>query len=159
VVTQWLMRTTNPIYCLLPRIMSTLRLSELQGQVHETGHGRTVVVLDLIDSWAGHVLRLFRESTGQVPDSWGAHDYIAALYVRDRLGNALKRMTNEIHRDDPFSVQTIDSLFVSFTSADVEHQLRRFQDELPGDPWWWQRIPTTGPVATQLRAARAKCEG
>jgi hypothetical protein len=81
---------------------------------------------------------------------WGAHDWIAALYIRDRVQHAVD--SRPAHDDVPATVQVTDELFRSFTTPDERHLLQRLADDSPREPWWWGRIPKSGPVASDLSA-------
>jgi hypothetical protein len=114
----------------------------------EVGEGKSIAALDLVDGWASHVLRLLHESGASVQDddlASGAHDWIAALYLRDRVQRVVDAAV-------PATVEATDELFRSFTKPDEEQFLRRAAHDLPREPWWWGRIPTAGPVARELSA-------
>ncbi len=118
------------------------------------GNGREPSLLELVDGWTGHVLRLYleRETTLTAsPSAWGVHDFIAALYVRDGVERGLAMLSDEaVHIA---AVDVADELLRSFTALDVDGLLQRFQPDLPTQPWWWKRVPALGPVAEELQAA------
>jgi ribonuclease HI len=123
---------------------------------------RDVFLLDLVDSWASHVCRFVKEASvsGLVTGSrhWGADDWIGALYIRDHLERVLERLGIG---GTLATVEVTDELFRRFTVTDVSGALRLSGiDDLPHEPWWWLRVPTTGPVAYELatwsRAAPAR---
>jgi hypothetical protein len=118
-----------------------------------TGHGRTANGLDLIDSWSAHVVRFALESGASEPSGtdWGVHDYIAALYIRDQVRLCVHQVT-PTKEDAPFTVQAADELLRSFTVPDIDERLRHVANDVPRSPWWWGRIPSSGPVARDLEA-------
>jgi hypothetical protein len=78
----------------------------------DAGDGRSAQALDLVDSWAGNVLRLFNESIAppeNVELVWGADDWVAALYMRDRVQRAID--SRSAHDDVPATVQVTDECF------------------------------------------------
>jgi len=97
-------------------------------------------------------VRLFRES-GAAESSesyWSVHDYIAALYIRDKVEQCLKQ-AGCAEPAGPFTVQAADELLRSFTVPDAEERLSSIRSDLPRDPWWWNRVPPIGPVAQDLQ--------
>jgi len=127
----------------------------------DVGDGRSAQALDLVDSWASHVLRFCKESSTTSNDSdlaWGVHDWVAALYIRDRVQHAVDSQLNDAQL--PATVQVADELFRSFTTLDDDNRLRLAASDLPREPWWWARIPVGGPVATELSqiVARRRAE-
>jgi hypothetical protein len=106
--------------------------------------GRARPLLDLVGSWAQHVLRLYNERNTtfeQSPYAWGVWDLGAANIIREVVARALV----ENGLDDPPVLNAIDELFKSFTSS-REVDWGRLMHEQRGTGWWWDRIPTSGPV-------------
>jgi hypothetical protein len=113
--------------------------------------GRILILGDVMDAWAGHVLRLWREcdtSYEETPGAWGAHDLVAALYIRDRVGVGLVACGC----DQPTLpvVDATDELYKSFTVEDEGDSLLLVGYEVPRSPWWWRRVPARGPVVVEL---------
>ena len=122
-----------------------LRLSDLAGQVDS--HGTSLI--DLIDSWSGHVLRLLRELDlaweDPANDVWGVFDLAGAYYVRDRIDSILART----HATRPHGVELADCLLLTFT-LETPFEWQSHTGQLPGVGWWWQRIPSRGPVRQEI---------
>ncbi|HTU87279.1 MAG TPA: hypothetical protein VMF57_16990 [Solirubrobacteraceae bacterium] len=109
--------------------------------------GKDRPVLDLADSWAGHVLRFIREgSSTDVEACWGAHDYVPALIIRDALQRGLPDPTSP-----PAFIDITDQMFRSFTQPDEHADLRLVDHDHPHDEWWCRRIPKAGPIAAELQ--------
>ena len=126
-----------------------MRSGDLSSATVEFG-GRRRPLLDLVDSWARHVRRFARESSGADFDSsWGVYDYIAALHIRDAVARGLGDQP-----DLPPPVAAADELLRRFTEPDHDRLLQRAEPDAPRDPWWWQRVPSAGPVATDLAALK-----
>ena len=121
----------------------------MESRVVDTGE-RELPLLTVVDSWARHVLRLAEESKGvETRDSWVSHDYVGALYVRDEIERGLSGEINP-------TVAAIDELLRGFTRPDEFGELRILGYEVPSEPWWWQRVPSTGPIADELHALRMR---
>jgi hypothetical protein len=114
--------------------------------------GQQMLLIDLVDAWAQHVLRLYHErdeSLDSKPDAWGVWDLGAAYIIRETLSRALSGGACE----PPPSLVAIDELLRSFTS-DRAPNWTELMNEERGPGWWWDRIPTSGPVLADYLAAR-----
>jgi hypothetical protein len=109
--------------------------------------------LDLIDSWAYRVVRMFEESSlldwSSTDDLRTLDDFYAALNERD----GVEKVLAQVGSDSCPTVDAIDALFRAFTFVDENDRLRRaapdyFGESVP-DPcgWWWSRLPRSGPIA------------
>lgn len=59
----------------------------------DLGHGRSSLLIELIDGWAGHVLGQWDEGhADETADAWGVHDLVAALYLRSRVERGLSQV-------------------------------------------------------------------
>ena len=115
----------------------------------DLGDGSRRSLLYVVEAWAAHVLKLFEEHrVSSIGEAWGVHDFIAALYLRDQLEAALRGIPG-IDRE-PALVRVTDHLLMSFTAEDSGRRLNRVRPTVPSDPWWWRRLPTSGPVALEL---------
>lgn len=115
----------------------------------------------MIDSWSAQVLRLFRESDdppAPADDAWGAHDFVGALYARDRIGRGIDEAGVDSQAVPPLAIA--DEMFRMFTVADEDELLSEVGLPIPRDPWYWRRIPRTGPVPRDLNEwKRARLRG
>lgn len=109
---------------------------------------RTALV-SLVESWSGHVARFLRELelswVDTTLDVWGVRDLAAAYYIRDQIESLLV----QAHASRPHSVELADAVLVSFTAESAFDWLTQTGDT-PGTGWWWQRIPTRGPVRGEI---------
>ena len=136
-----------------------MRSSELVQVTVDSGYGRSSKLLDLIDSWAAHVLRLLREAQPafETPAlAWGVHDFVAALYIRDRVQRGILTHSTDLDATLPPTVVISDEVFRSFTAEDDGEDLKLVFSDIPSEPWWWQRIPKAGPVLTELQEIVSK---
>jgi hypothetical protein len=124
----------------------------LRSRTVEASHGKTISLGELIDGWEAHIARLHRESNvpASEPTFWGFHDYVAALYLRDLLELAVKRLS----ADDAMVVNGLltptDQLLRSFTEVDPERRVLRILGESGSHAWWWELLPKSGPVLSEV---------
>jgi hypothetical protein len=111
--------------------------------------------------WAGHVERLkseLRVTVATHPQSWGFHDYIATLLIRDRVERLLPSVPEALRNRVTAFIQRYDDELTSFTEDDRDELLIRFassgggltEKEFMASQWWWRRIPQSGPVVEEL---------
>lgn len=98
-----------------------------------------------LEGWAGRVLRLRRELEESIASHqvWGPYDLVGACHNRDRLEVMGVRRSR--------SLEAVDELFRSFT----EEVGTGWVDAIgladqTGNEWWWQRVPSRGPVREEL---------
>lgn len=126
------------------------RLSEV---IVALPYDRTTTLAELVDGWAKHVERLRAEQDRSFddPDVWGAHDYIAALYLRDFIIAGLDQSPADVRSSALGLVRSADEAFRSFTEPDLRGVVSRFSGEPhPDEIWWWKRLPISGPVREEL---------
>lgn len=109
---------------------------------------------ELVDGWRGEVGRLVSEldSSGEDRTTWGAYDYVGALFGRGRLESGLTLLTAEEIAQAMPEVREIDDELINMTEPDVHGMLRRFILDPYDDAWWWHRIPFRGPVRDEINA-------
>ena len=111
------------------------------------GHGREFPLIELMDGWAGHVGRLWKEAHEDAPeDAWDINDFVAALYLRTYVERGLAQ--EELVT--PALLGATDELFRIFTKPDARHILAEVEPSSPLDGWWWRRIPRIGGIAAAL---------
>lgn len=134
--------------------LATMELTDV-----DLGYGRTRSAADLIVGWTAHVNRLHSElylRPGEDTEAWTAHDYVAALIIRDVVERSLRLLPREVE-DHAFTLVTkYDELLRSFTEPDQTGILQRFAPDEWGSGWWWQRLPQSGPVRQELEAFAAR---
>lgn len=107
---------------------------------------------ELIDGWRVHVHRLVAEIDFSADrGTWGAHDYIAALHIRDAAERGITALPDEIRTEPMNQLLAIDSNFAEHTEPDDIGQLGTFMSpESINDGWWWRRLPPAGPVRREI---------
>lgn len=113
-------------------------------------------LLDLIDAWAGRVLKLLADTAPDVDAgggaTWTIHDLVGALYLRDAIERGLQDLLRRTAGTAVMAtVMAIDELFNTFTLDDVHGVIHLVDAEAPDSPWWWGRVPMNGPVADEAR--------
>ncbi|WP_405055943.1 hypothetical protein OG474_24740 [Kribbella sp. NBC_01505] len=119
----------------------------------EVAEGRSLDLVELLKAWMVHVAKI--ESDMSLPSSdrsvWGAHDFIAALYLRDFLGVGLSDLDEDLRARIESAVVEVDHRFSSYTEPDSSRVLQRVDRRKQPDPgWWWRRIPRSGPARDEL---------
>lgn len=111
----------------------------------------TTSLASLINSWKAHVSRLVDESTdNDVEEPWGAHDLLAALYLRDFIANSTASIPAMEREESIRRLESTDREFESFTEGDQRSLVVKFSEESGRVGWWWTRLPQSGPVRREL---------
>jgi hypothetical protein len=110
-----------------------------------------------VQGWRQHVDKIDAERSLSYDDPavredvrvWGAHDLAAALYIRDRVEQALAEPDAPPQAREMVAV--VDAKFMAGTRPGGRRLISLLLNEdLSGTPWWWDRIPTSGPIAEEL---------
>lgn len=119
----------------------------------DLGHGRRSTLLELIEAWAAHVLRLHSDVLEPSPDgdAWGIDDFVAALFLRDQTERGLQASGTP----RPALLEATDRLFLSFTTMDGRGLVPKVEPAATLTEWWWLRIPNSGPVADEFNLLAA----
>ncbi|MGW0806614.1 hypothetical protein [Nonomuraea sp. NPDC002799] len=110
-----------------------------------------------VEAWRLHVDKIDAERSLSNADPavladgrvWGAHDLPAALYIRDRVERALAEPgvpwgAREL-------VTAADEKFLAATRSGGRRVIGLLLNEdLTGTAWWWDRVPTSGPISEEL---------
>src|SRR5260370_7970432 len=83
-------------------------------------YGRTKTLAELVNGWDEHVKRLRAEEhrSSEDPSVWGAHDYLAALHLRDLVIAGADQSPSEIREVALRLVASVDEAFRAFTEPD-----------------------------------------
>ena len=140
--------------------MKITPLVQVADVVAETRDGQPVFLLDLVDSWARDVLRFVTQASthwrDDDPELWRTDDFVGTLHLRDRLKAAI---TGVADTAPLAAVSVTDELFRRFTVFDETDSLALSGHDVSRERWWWQRVPTAGPVARELAEWRARLDG
>lgn len=108
---------------------------------------------ELLDGWRAHVRRFVAELDAAPADraTWGAHDYIGALHIREALERGLALLQDQDREDAKRQVADTDRDLEAQTEPDPSGLLNGFlSPESTSDSWWWHRVPSRGPVRDEL---------
>jgi hypothetical protein len=108
---------------------------------------------ELVDGWSAHVHRLVVEQGASAGDQsvWIAHDYVAAMQLRDAIARGVDKLAPALRSDADAGVEAADRLFMDSTSPDEGGVVRAFAEiDTSHTGWWWSRLPRTGPIRAEL---------
>jgi hypothetical protein len=131
---------------------SDAELSDIKSQPYQVGR-RSFTVLELLAAWAAHVEKIDKDRTksSSDPKVWGAYDLLAAMSMRSSLEKSMSQMHDSIRAKISALTAEIDKQFVSITQPDEKHLVAEFEEaDLSNRPWWWHRIPDSGPILDEL---------
>lgn len=135
-------------------VFSEAEREELDGYRYRINDEKSIGTLDLLVSWALHVQKIDEDRAKPATDRhvWGAHDLIAAVSLRSFLARCLDRLPEPLEGKVAGQLARYDEHFVAITREDDGRLLEQVAEEdLSGKPWWWHRIPDSGPIADELR--------
>lgn len=116
---------------------------------------RSLSVIELTAAWAAHVRMIGADRTmpPDDPRTWGPHDLVAALHLRDFLSHCAEQLPRELKDKVNAVIVPFDEMFQEITQPDDSHLVALVENESVADkPWWWHRIPDSGPMLDELRA-------
>ncbi|MBF6172902.1 hypothetical protein [Nocardia blacklockiae] len=132
--------------------------TELDSCRHQVNEWRSFGVLDLLVSWALHVEKIDsdRFRVAHERGVWGAYDLVAAFSIRDFLAECIERLDGPLKGKVADVAEEHDARLRAITVEDGEKLLLPYVDfELTTAPWWWHRIPDSGPLLDELLASAA----
>jgi hypothetical protein len=126
-----------------------MRLSET-AQVFVAFGASERTLLDLIDGWCGHVMKLADDLLEEATeDPWTVHDFIASLYIRDAVQRGMEY--GDMRNVTISAVAAADEVLRSITIEDQQGLLASCDPDVPATPWWWGRVPARGPIDAEIR--------
>ncbi|MGV9823794.1 MULTISPECIES: hypothetical protein [Nocardia] len=132
---------------------SEAELNELEECRHKINDTRSFGTLDLLTSWALHVDKIDKDRarTANDPSVWGGYDLVGALSIRDFLSGCIDRLSEPLRKKVAAVADGYDEQFRAVTKFDENRSIERFTDSgLEAAPWWWHRIPNSGPLLVEL---------
>ncbi|WP_280319516.1 hypothetical protein [Nocardia wallacei] len=134
-------------------------VAELESCRHQVNEWRSFGVLDLLVSWALHVEKIDSDRFKSPADRgvWGGYDLVAAFSVRDFLAGCIEQLGNPLKDKVIRLAERYDTRLRSITIDDEKQVLRRYVEvDLTAAPWWWRRIPDSGPLLEELRGSEGR---
>jgi hypothetical protein len=129
--------------------------AELDSCRYQVTPDKSLSVIELVTAWAAHVRKIGADRTmpPDDPRTWGPYDLVAALHIRDFLARCADRLPAELRDKVIAAIVPYDQLFREMTQPDDSQLVARIEQEsVAGEPWWWHRIPDSGPLLDELRA-------
>ncbi|RDI52662.1 hypothetical protein [Nocardia mexicana] len=131
-------------------------LEELDSCRYRVNDYKSFGVLDLLVSWKLHTEKIDSDRFKSPGDRgvWGGYDLVAALSVRDFLADCIDQLSEPLRNRIMDLVDECDELFRSISVSDDRRLLDQYADsDLSTAPWWWHRIPDSGPLRAELVGA------
>ncbi|MDR6117703.1 hypothetical protein QE370_000887 [Aeromicrobium sp. SORGH_AS981] len=128
-------------------------MTDLEGIRVQLAHDRTFTMQGVVVGWQRHIARLAEEMRGPVrQETWGAHDYFAALSLRDLVETGRYGLARRHDHLVAASVAATDELLREITEEDRRGVVVRYGEPEPSlsSRWWWHRLPTRGLVREEL---------
>jgi hypothetical protein len=109
--------------------------------------------IDLARFWAMEVDAVDASRTADPadPSSWGAHDFVGSLFMRDHLARSIQQLPAPLRERLIGLVRETDERFMSLTTAD-QRGLAALLGMVDGSQrsWWWQRLPVSGLIRDEF---------
>jgi hypothetical protein len=109
--------------------------------------------VDLALAWADSVRKIDLDRSLPSTDRsvWTEHDLAGTLFLRDHLQRALAQLRPELRERMDRYVSVADDRFRACTVDDPAHKMAVVAGvDLAGRPWWWFRVPDSGPITEDL---------
>lgn len=129
--------------------------TELESCRYQVTPEKSLSVIELAAAWAAHVHKIGADRTmpPDDPRTWGPYDLVAALHIRDFIACCVHRLPPELRDKVIAAILPYDQMFREMTQSDDSQLVARIEEEsVEGKPWWWHRIPDSGPLLDELRA-------
>ena len=129
--------------------------AELEACRYQVTPHKTLSVIQLAAGWARHVRKIGADRTmpPDDPGTWGPYDLVAALHIRDFLADCADQLPMDLREKVSAAILPYDQLFRDMTQPDDDQLVALVEEEnVAGKPWWWRRIPDSGPLLDELRA-------
>jgi hypothetical protein len=101
----------------------------------------------------GRPARSVRRATRPWTDRtvWNEHDLAGTLFARDFVQDALDQLPPSLRERMARWVAESDERFRSYTVDDPAGRMAKVaRIDLAGRPWWWRRVPDSGPITEDL---------
>lgn len=134
-------------------LFSEAELAEIAAHPVILGENTERDAVDLAIGWEKHVQKIDADRALASSDHsvWTEHDLAAALFLRDFLQLALDRLSPSVKARLERHVAATDGQFRSYTVDDTRGRMAAVAHvDLAGKPWWWHRVPVSGPILEDL---------
>jgi len=137
----------------LRALLSDADLAEIRAHPIVLGTDPERDAIDMAVAWAKHVAKIDADRALAWTDHsvWNEHDLAGSLFQRDFLERAMGQLPTALREKLAVWVAGVDGRFRSFTVDDPDGKMARIADvDLTGRPWWWRRVPDSGPIVEDL---------
>ena len=134
-------------------IFSDAEIAEIAAHPIQFTEQRALDAVDLAIGWDNRVKKMDADRTLPWSDHsvWNEHDLAGSLFIRDFLQEALNQLPRSLRRRLEEWVARTDDHFRSYTMDDQIGRMARIAEvDLTDRPWWWHRIPVSGPIVEDL---------
>lgn len=103
---------------------------------------------EFVDGYSMHVGKFEKRSQ---PTDWGAGDFLATLYLRDRLERVLGQVPPGVRDELVAELNVLDRRLQDATEEDRGGRVLRSAGEVrPRSAWWWWRLPVVDPAREEF---------
>jgi hypothetical protein len=134
-------------------LFSDAEIAEIATHPVRLTEQRDLDAIDLAIAWESSVQKfdLDRALPWSDHSVWNEHDLAGTFFNRDRLQQALEQLPAALRGRLAGRVAEVDEWFHSFTVDDPAGRMARIAEvDLADRPWWWRRIPDSGPIRKDL---------
>jgi hypothetical protein len=118
---------------------------------------REVSLAELVASWGAHLGKIAKDMEQPIgPMTWGAHDYFAALSIRDLIQFSCEGLNQDLRGVTASRTAVADQSLCTFAELDERGLVVRFGDPPAPISWWWKRIPLSGLIRDELEEWAAR---
>jgi hypothetical protein len=128
-------------------------IAEIEAHAVPFTEERQLDAIDLATAWEVRVRKIDLDRTLPWSDRsvWNEHDLAGTLFIRDFLQDALDQLPGSLRERLEHWVNEVDDRFRSYTVDDPAGRMATIADvDLTGRPWWWRRVPDSGPIVEDL---------
>jgi hypothetical protein len=132
---------------------SDAEIAEIEAHKIHLGGDTDADAIELAISWDAHVEKIDNDRVLPWSDRtvWNEHDLAGALFMRDFLQDALDQLPATLRERLQTWVAESDARFRSYTVDDPAGRMAKIAEvDLTGRPWWWRRVPDSGPITEDL---------
>jgi hypothetical protein len=134
-------------------LFSDAEIAEIAARSVRLTEQREIDAIELATGWANSVQKIDLDRALPWSDRtvWNEHDLAGTLFTRDRLQQALERLPAPLRDRLTGWVAGVDERFRSYTVDDPAGRMAKLAEvDLTGRPWWWRRVPDSGPIVEDL---------
>ncbi|HEX4249106.1 MAG TPA: hypothetical protein VH008_14685 [Pseudonocardia sp.] len=145
--------TMREIPSAIRAVFNDSELSDIAAHPIIRADGSDADAIDLAVAWDLHVQKIDQDRALPWSDRtvWTEHDLAGALFIRDALETSLAELPPSVAERMRGYIATSDEQFRSFTVDDSGDRIAKIACvDVGGRPWWWFRVPSSGPIAEDL---------